>query len=135
VDMFRASRVTLGATAGLVLAGCGGVGDLPELSDVTGYVQLDGQPVAAAQVTFQPEGGRPSTGFTDKDGYYELSYSRGETGAKVGRHTVQISTFVAPDEEQAGAPERIPARFNMKSELIREVAAEDNDISFDLTTR
>ena len=120
---------------GVLLAGCGDRGDAPELGDVSGYVRLDGQPLSAARVIFQPEGGRPSIGLTDDEGYYELSYSRGETGAKVGRHVVRISTFVEADDEQPGVPEQVPDRFDERSELVREIASGGNEIDFELTSK
>src|SRR5690606_253448 len=109
-------------------------GDGPPLGDVAGYVRLDGQPLPAALVTFQPDGGRPSTARTDEDGYYELSFSRSESGAVIGPHLVTISTYIAPDDEQDGVPERVPASFNEKSMVRREVLAGQNGFDFDLTT-
>lgn len=127
---------SLGAFAAcVVLWGCGGPADVPDLGEVSGYVKLDGQPVQGAKVTFQPETGRPSTAFTDAEGNYELAYSRGESGAKVGKHTVRISTLVVADDEQPGVPEKIPEQYNKKTELTKDVEGGDNEINFDLKSK
>jgi len=120
----------------LSLAGCGGVSDAPETGDVQGYVKLDGQPMPGAKVIFQPTEGRPSNGRTDQEGYYELTYSRSQSGAKVGTHKVSITTFIeADDEGNPGVEEKIPEKYNSKTELTKEVEAGDNEINFDLTSK
>jgi hypothetical protein len=86
------------------LAGCAPSG--PEIAPVSGQVTLDGQPLELADVAFQPEGAeRPSIGRTDKDGRYQLSYTRGVQGARVGWHRVHVS--VSP--ELVRNPPRIAA--------------------------
>src|SRR6478672_13610229 len=59
----------------VALAGCGQSG--PQIAPVHGHVKLDGQPLANADVQFQPEGSqRPSSGRTDAEGRYDLMYKR-----------------------------------------------------------
>ena len=61
------------------LAGCGetACGIAGIVATVTGTVTLDGQPLAAAMVRFQPaSGGAPSAGTTDSSGRYELRHTR-----------------------------------------------------------
>src|ERR1700709_1042253 len=83
---------------GLVLA-IQGVGcnkeKLPGLGQVVGTISLDGKPVADASVAFVPAetGATTSMGQTDATGKYELYYSRGNKGAKVGEHTVTVNKF------------------------------------------
>ena len=92
---------------------------------------LDGQPLANADVTFQPEGAqRPSTGRTDADGRYELAYKRGQMGAIVGPHTVGI--YVST--ELVRNPPPIPDRYAVKSELHPEVKPGDNVYDIDMTS-
>jgi hypothetical protein len=115
--------------------GCGSGG--PAIAPVSGRVTLDSQPVNEAQVVFQPEaGGAPSTGFTDRDGKYELGYKRGRMGALIGRHSVRIrmDTEVLDDGGKlVQRPQAIPPRYNSDTELKREVkAGEDNVFDFDL---
>jgi hypothetical protein len=107
-------------------------GDRPPLGAVHGRITLDGKPLAGAHVGFSPEtGGRTSAGVTDAAGNYELKYLRDIMGAKVGVHTVRISTA----HDRARQTETVPARYNVQSTLQKQVAAGDNVIDFDLTTR
>ena len=73
----------------LALPGCGQSG--PQIAPVHGQVKLDGQPLANADIQFQPDGSlRSSGGRTDDNGQYTLMYKRGQPGAIVGTHTVRI---------------------------------------------
>lgn len=113
--------------------GCGGEG--PELASVEGTVKLGGQPLDAAKVVFTPVGpGRPASARTDASGHYELVYSRDDGGAMLGEHTVSISTHTAgdPDSGTPGSPERVPARYNVRTELKKTVESGGNVIDFDL---
>lgn len=122
--------------------GCGGgPGDYPDIGSVYGYVTMDGKPLANASVSFQPDeaGGRPSSATTDESGYYELRYSASMDGAKVGKHTVRISTYastMADGEggQTAGTPETVPNRYNTQSELTKNVEPGSNEFDFELTS-
>ncbi|VAX38777.1 hypothetical protein MNBD_PLANCTO02-695 [hydrothermal vent metagenome] len=120
--------------------GCSsGPSDQPELGTVKGKVTMNGQPMANVIVTFQPENnggkekGRVSIGKTDEQGNYELGYNTKSKGAKVGQHTVRISTVFenpAPDGNDPKDP--IPAKFNVKSEIKKEVQSGENSIDIKL---
>ena len=123
----------------LLLAGCGGGGDQPELGEVEGTVTLGGTPLAGATVMFQPDTGRPSIGITDSEGHYTLNYKEDVPGAVVGKHTVSITTYQEGDPgavdpaQQKSRKEEVPAEYNVKTTLIKEVKADDNEpINFDL---
>jgi hypothetical protein len=61
------------------------------LAPVEGTVRLKGQPLANVQVEFWPESNAArSTGFTDKDGRYQLTYDGKRPGAVVGPHRVLL---------------------------------------------
>lgn len=114
-------------------AGCGGR-ELPELAPVEGTVKLDGQPAPNVQVTFLPEGGgRPSTGTTNDEGHYELTYVAGEMGAHLGRNKVEV-TMIWPDGEPTpGVKDMVPAAYKgSNSTLSFEVKAEDNVYDIDM---
>ena len=125
------------AVQGFGTAGCGGSGG-PEFAKVYGTVTLDGNPLDRALVTFSPEGdtsGSPSLGETDSDGQYELRFSRSIKGALVGSHTVQISTAIEIENEEGDyvrMSERVPVRYNAKTELVRKVESGRNKIDFEL---
>lgn len=102
------------------------------MAPVHGRVTLDGQPLEAADVIFQPDGDKsPSFGRTDMDGRYELGYKRGMPGALVGSHTVSIAVNL----EIKRGPQPVPARYRVNSELRREVeSGKDNVIDFELVS-
>lgn len=124
----------------LLLVGCdGGVDDYPDMGTVYGTVTLDGQPLANASVIFAPKtpGTRSSFGTTDSDGYYELEYSANMDGAKVGEHTVRISTFKSANPNEpgdTGSAETVPNKYNSKSELSKTVEDGSNEFDFELTS-
>lgn len=118
-----------------LLAGCGSRG--PALGRVTGRVTLDGKPLADARIVFQPrQKGAPSVAVTDKDGRYELVYLRDHFGAVLGEHTVTISTFRqlsgTEGSRRSEIPERVPARYNDETDLVRRVNAGAQTIDFEL---
>ena len=111
----------------LLLAGGCSRSDLPSLAPVSGTVTLDGKPLKQALVTFRPAKNRASRGRTDGEGHYELLYSPGNRGAKIGNHTIIISVRTELDPV-----ERIPAKYNSRTTLTRQVKEGKNVIDFDL---
>jgi hypothetical protein len=115
-------------------AGCGA--KKPPLGRVTGKVTLAGQPLADALVMFSPvEGGSPSAGRTAADGTYTLIYARGINGAKIGEHTVTISTYVAPleDPPTPEVPEKVPLKYREGDDLPKvTVESGSNTLDFNL---
>ena len=125
----------LAALALMTLAGCGsGSG----LASVSGTVTLDGSPLPDALVSFYPEEGRFSSGTTDSSGHYVLDYTADEQGAVVGKHTVKITVATVQGEGGPARPpkEKVPAKYNEKSELTVEVEPGTNaDMDFNLTSK
>ena len=118
----------------LLLAGCGS-GD--GLATVKGKVTLNGQPLEGAVVQFQPtaDDGSPSAGKTDAKGRYELMHTFNTRGGMPGEHVVTIRTAAAYYEEEdtdVQPVERIPAKYNTRTELKRTVKRGRNTIDFDL---
>jgi hypothetical protein len=136
--MSRLMQSAAALLAALLVAGCGGVGDTPKLAPVEGTVTLGGEPLRDALVSFTPTGeGAPSYGRTDDNGWYELIYSRTDKGAMLGEHRVEISTYVpgdGTDEEDSVAyvAEKVPARYNVNTELKRAVETGGNVHDFEL---
>lgn len=119
----------------VVFVGCGD----SKVARVTGKVTLDGDPLPNALVTFIPDaGGRPSYGRTNEDGEFELHYTRNEDGAEIGTHQVTITTEREGDpdaedpEKQKSVKEKIPAKYNRKTELTAEVESGSNEFEFNL---
>lgn len=131
------------------LPGCGAPSDQPQLGQVTGTITLDGKPLSGIAVVFQPESGRPARGMTDAEGKYELTYIRETKGTKVGPNRVEIAPSEDGEEEEdesenadgeskpvkkrakSGKP-KIPARYNVRSELKADVQAGKNTFDFNL---
>jgi hypothetical protein len=124
------------------LAGCGG----PRIAPVSGVVLLDGKAYPNAVVSFQPIGseanpnpGRGSTGITDEQGRFTLTYDGSQNGAVVGMHRVRIFTKFGvkapksdktesdPDEKVPAGGERIPAEWNELSTKEFEVPSGGTD--------
>lgn len=135
--------IALGAWLGGFVFGCSSDG--PELTDVTGKITLDGQPVAGCQVTFVPDGGgSPSYAQTDAKGEYRLMFTRNKYGAMLGRHNVSLETrklSAAEKEELRAAGEEVPAdsvsipkKYREDGALTAEVKSGKNKIDFELTS-
>lgn len=121
-------RWSLGSLLWMIAAGCGEAG-IP-LASVEGTIRLDGQPVKGLFVEFQPTDGSPSIGETDEHGFYRLRFSRERWGAEIAEHTVRI--MADEDGGGRGGKDRLPARYNSKSELKRDVVEGTNVLNFDL---
>lgn len=132
-----ASKTTLFlATAWMLTAlGCGGPANV---ADVTGTITLGGQPLAHATVTFVPidASGTLSRAITDAEGRYQLVYDSNFTGATVGEYTVSITTFSSgfPDDDppKPKVPEKVPAKYNLHTELKATVTSKLNVLDFTL---
>lgn len=132
----------------LLLVGCSGRDALDysgvELTDVTGRVTLDGDPLAGAVITFEDDQKRTSIGQTDDHGHYRLRFDHARFGCRPGHKTVRITTAKSlnegddPDGVTDAGPsvnkERLPARYNMQSELTAEVSATNAKHNFPLTS-
>lgn len=114
-----------------VMVGCGGAPkNMPKIGAVTGKVTLDGQPLKKARIQFTPDSSRPSGAVTDDQGEYVLIFNEHTKGAAVGKHTVRINSGTAME------PEKLPAKYHVKSELTAEVKEGANPpINFDLKSK
>ncbi|MCR9116068.1 MAG: carboxypeptidase-like regulatory domain-containing protein [bacterium] len=116
----------------LVTAGCGGYDNV---APVTGVVTLDGAPLPNARIVFSPvKGGRPSEATSDADGNYSLRYTVDVDGAEIGEHKVSVTTSISKDTPRGpvNTPELVPARYNARSELNKEVSSSTNEINLQL---
>lgn len=142
---FVSRRASLAALLSLAIAGCGPQQEsdsLPRVS-VSGKVTIDGKPMSAGSIQFDPMSSTTSvTAVGDVvDGKYTIDRTQGPIP---GHYRVQISAQthleIKPSEEPGGMPRRaketIPARYNVKSELERDVKAEGpNEFDFDLKSK
>lgn len=139
-----------------MVAGCADNG--PALGTVSGTVTMDGKPLPNAIVSFVPEaGGRASVGTTDENGNYNLGFID-RMGALVGKHKVSITSVVQGDDmdfseirsddpryeemvlarksdyDNAVVKEPLPAEYNKKSTIVREVESGKNVFDFPLNS-
>lgn len=137
--------------AGLVLVTVGGCAGRPyKAAQVTGRVTLDGKPLSKAHVTFVPmeskenkAPGPTAYGATDADGRYTLAIDPQTPGAVVGRCRVYISTLLMdqPDDDRdAGRKvkamrDRVPLKYNQKTELVVDVPSGGFEKNFELTSQ
>ncbi|WP_417390544.1 carboxypeptidase regulatory-like domain-containing protein [Gimesia sp.] len=128
------------AMGALLLTGCGsGAEKLPELSDATGTILLDGKPLAGAQVSFEPQitnsvKAKASFGSTDEQGKFKLRYNATTDGVIPGKQIVRVSKLSGTNEEPG--EEILPDKYNTQSTLTAEVTKEGpNDFTFDLKSK
>jgi hypothetical protein len=128
-------------------AGCGH----GRRAGISGTVTLDGHDLPMGSILFQPIEGTagPNAGATIVDGYYEVPIDNGPFGGvyrveiRANRKTGKL--VKARDIPGLGAPkssetmveevvEAVPARYNKRSSLRREVQAGHNVLDFDLSS-
>src|SRR5262245_14902634 len=89
-------------------------------------------------ITFSPTqpGGSSGVGRTDSDGNYSLTYAAGVQGAQQGENMVRITTYSAGNPggnpPRPAVPEKVPTKYNSKTELKREVKSGHNTCDFAL---
>ncbi len=131
------SRYVFSMTLAFTLSGCGG----PDYHDVAGKVTLDGQPLPDASITFMPESeeGTAAVGRTDSAGNYRLGRGAERFGTTVGQYRVRITTYQAGNDQDhppiPPVPERVPAKYNIRSDLTAEVVPEENVIDYELDSQ
>lgn len=139
--MYRLSRPTFPIAICLLIgaiASITGCNSNSGMSPVSGKVTLDGKPYANAQVRFVPESGRPSIGMTNEEGVYRLVYIRDTLGAAPGEYRVDITTVYQSSSDSGGGkepPEKIPPKYNVRTELKKTVEPGANVIDFELVTK
>lgn len=125
----------LAPAALLALAGCG-----RSVGQVSGKVLWQGQPVAGAELTFQPEKAPEDrfSGVSGEDGAYYVSYGdRG--GLPAGRYRVVVNRYTLPNGKplpagEAGQALRAEGRAVRQSYAFeQDVAAGANVVNFELT--
>ena len=94
------NRGVIGALSVLLISGCSESAKPYKTASVSGVITLDGQPLAAAHVTFLPvhnsgggsQSGPEASADTDAGGRYSLKTAFGDTGASVGKNRVMVTT-------------------------------------------
>ena len=144
--MLRQTTILAGFMVGLtMMLGCG-TRDPLDRQAVSGTVSLDGQPLDQGTIEFVPEAGGSGilSGGLISGGEFAIPADK---GLPPGTYTVRISSGDSNGANAGGsdvalpgdlqdvqpAAERIPARYNVQSELTAEiVAGHNNRLSFEL---
>ena len=112
----------------------------PQRATVSGKVLVDGQPLQHGSINFLPTEGNdgPTAGAAIEDGRYQIEREKGVTLGKnlVQIHCVQKTGRKIPDrlsdelvDEWA---EMLPAEYNSRSTLVRDITPGTNTLDFDL---
>ncbi|HEX5104335.1 MAG TPA: carboxypeptidase-like regulatory domain-containing protein [Pirellulaceae bacterium] len=111
-------RLALALMLVLLAASSSGCGGSANVAPVKGRVTLDGSPLENALVQFSPGGvGAPSSGRTNAQGEYELTYTEDVKGAVIGNHVVRVTTY------QSGDPDADPPRPEVAERVPEKYAA------------
>ncbi len=134
VSLLSTGRWTIVTILFVGLAGCGATSDPLNRQAVSGLVTLKDQPLDTGSISFDPqdrENGRPG-GATISGGKFELDRER---GLPPGTYTVRVNSADSSATEAVGEPgesrqvakERIPSKWNSKSEqTVTVVDGEEN---------
>jgi hypothetical protein len=128
---------------GLVVCGCGPDG--PQRAEVSGTVNLDGEPVAEGAINFFPTEGTkgPEAGTEIRDGKFHINRSQGPV---VGRHRIVLTKFGDTGQEMQDPTKPpgtmmkvrgnvMPPQFGDNSTLVREVKPSGNKFEFDISSK
>ena len=139
----RTGPTCLLAVGLLSLVGCSGSG--PQLAEVSGTVQLDGQLIEEGSIQFIPVEGTtgPGAGGVIRNGNYLIAREKGVT---VGMNRVELRAFGKTDRkvvDPTGRPgamteERVqvfPPAYNDKSTVVKEIQAGSNTVNFEVETK
>lgn len=134
--MHMFSRFGRATWACVALAATAGCESKPALAPVTGQVTHAGQPVAGANVMFQPETGIASGGVTGTDGRFELQTPNDHRpGAVPGKHFVSILKPASEPPPPEGGTAQPPPPPMPPLELHTSVevsASGPNEFTFDI---
>lgn len=146
-------RILVVGIAIVAVAGCGPAkpaSNRPQTHPASGRLLLAGQPLAAATVTFRPEGkGSGCAGISDSSGGFKLSTFAAGDGALPGKYRVTVTKFAAgppapdvnspgyaPPSDSAAPPKSLlpetyadPAKSGLTAEVV---AGKANVFEFDL---
>ena len=129
--MIEFQRLLTAVILTMALVGCSGN---TSLAPVTGTVTYLKQPLAEGEITFLPEGGRPSYGKITDGKITDVTNEDGP-GVMVGKCKVTISSIEGGNDMYAKKKSRIPERYSdpTKSNLTATVPARGTEVNFDLT--
>jgi hypothetical protein len=125
----------------LMLGSCSGIGcsGNAKQASINGKVTLDGVAVPKGSIRFIPKDGKSTTaGGIIKDGRYEATVPVGSVSVEIYSPKVvgkrkRYETPDSPIDDILG--ERMPAKFNKQSKLVREIDGRSSEVDFELKTK
>ena len=105
-----------------------------------GKITVDGQPLAVGAIRLIPlDGKSPTAGATIEDGEYVVDKAPA-TGVRVEISAPKVvgkrKAYDTPDSPTLDVTkESLPEKYNVKSELKRDLTKGDNTLDFDLKTK
>jgi hypothetical protein len=114
----------------LAAFGCGGDKRSPDVKrvKVSGSVKLDGKPLQAGYITFDPQNGQPPAAITILDGKYDDLAPIGKCKVSItsSKKTTmrEITKMDGPGYDEVMEINLLPERYNLKSEITKEITAE-----------
>jgi hypothetical protein len=119
-----------------LICGCGGGADSGGRLAISGTVHYKNEPVQNGSIEFVPHPGvKTQSGSTITNGRFSIPKDK---GLEPGAYTIKISAMEKVDVgEPGGLPgpdpkELIPAQYNTKSTLTREVKSDQTEFEFKL---
>lgn len=132
----RTRRVYVVLVCVSMLAGCEPTN---KKGHVSGKIEVDGQPLDEASITFKPVDGKgPTSGGVVKRGQYSADVPVGSMKVSINQGKVVGKKKVYPTPDSPEMPitkEALPARFNEKTELQIDVQPGENKKDFILSTK
>lgn len=119
----------------VLLSGCGSV------SDVSGTVKKDGQPLPDADLVFAPEGKEGERVFyalSVEGGKFQVDYGE-EKGMPPGKYNITVTWYTLPNGEplppgEAGANLKTTDKVRkLTKEFSRDVSSGDNKLELDVS--
>lgn len=128
----------LATACGFVLVLClSGCGPRDGLTQISGTVSYDGQPVAKGNISLMPvDGVGPSAAAIITDGKYKVKIAPGSKRVKIEAFKVVGKELYRPNDPTSGMVDALeqylPERYNTKSELTRDVTNGIGTLDFSL---
>ncbi len=115
------------------LAGCGSDG----LTEISGTVTFNGQPVEKGNISFLPADGKgPTAAATIAAGKYSVKIAPGQKKVAIEGYKVLGQQHLRPNDPTSpkidSLEEILPPRFNTQTELTREITGDESTYDFDL---
>lgn len=126
------ARLVVGAALAAACLGLTSCSDGPKVVPVSGYVTIDGQPLAYGHVQVIPAGSRPASGRLDGSGRFTLTTTSPNDGCAVGTHPVVIlaGESLTPETTKWHAPQKYA---DVKtSELTVTITGPTDDLKIEL---